>query len=110
MQNEQLINVVSQKFDKLPSLPGIVIKLVEAFGKNELDTNEIGQIISTDAVLAAKILKHANSSFYGFSSKITTVEHAIRMLGLNTVKPIALSFSLINWLNHYTKRTRALIQ
>ena len=95
MQNAQLINTISEKIEKLPTLPGIAIKLIEAVGKKEPDINEISRIISTDAVLAAKILKLVNSSFYGFASKITTVEHAIRILGLNTVKSLALSFSLI---------------
>lgn len=95
MQNAQLINTISEKIEKLPTLPGIAIKLIEAVGKKEPDINEISRIISTDAVLAAKILKLVNSSFYGVASKISTVEHAIKLLGLNTVKSLALSFSLI---------------
>jgi len=95
MQNTKLINTISEKIEKLPTLPGIAIKLIEAVGKNEPDINEISRIISTDAALATKIIKLVNSSFYGFASKITTVEHAIKMLGLNTVKSLALSFSLM---------------
>jgi len=95
MQNARLINTISEKIEKLPTLPGIAIKLIEAVGKSDPDVNEIGRIISTDAVLTAKILKLVNSSFYSFASKITTVDHAIKILGLNTVKSLALSFSLI---------------
>ena len=87
------------KADNLPTLPGIAIKLLQAVQKQEPNINEISKILSSDIALAAKILKMVNSSFYSLSSRITTVDHAIKLLGLNTVKNLALSFSLITVLH-----------
>lgn len=98
MKNLQDIQFLAIKTDNLPTLPAIAIKLLQAVQKDEPNTIEIGKILSNDVALTAKILKLVNSSFYGLSSSITTVDHAIKLLGLNTVKNLALSFSLITGL------------
>jgi diguanylate cyclase (GGDEF)-like protein len=85
--------------DNLPTLPGIAAKLLQAFQKENPDIDEIGKILSTDPPLSAKVLKIVNSSFYSLPSKITTVNHAIKLLGINSVKNLALSFSLVNKFN-----------
>jgi diguanylate cyclase (GGDEF)-like protein len=83
----------------LPTLPGIALRLLQAVQKNEPNIDEIGDIISTDPPLSAKILKIVNSSFYSIPTNITSVHHAIKMLGLSSVKNLALSFSLVNKFN-----------
>ena len=95
MKDTQVINSIAGKIENLPTLPGIAIKLLQAVQKNEPNISEIGEILSKDVALTAKILKLVNSSFYSLSSRITTVDHAIKLLGLNTVKNLALGFSLI---------------
>jgi HD-like signal output (HDOD) protein len=95
MKDTEAINSIAGKIENLPTLPGIAIKLLQAVQKNEPNISEIGEILSKDVALTAKILKLVNSSFYSLSSRITTVDHAIKLLGLNTVKNLALGFSLI---------------
>lgn len=95
MKDTQVINSIAGKVENLPTLPGIAIKLLQAVQKKEPNISELGEIISKDVVLTAKILKLVNSSFYSLYSRITTVDHAIKLLGLNTVKNLALGFSLI---------------
>jgi len=89
--------------ENLPTLPGIAIRILKAVQKKEPDINEISDIISTDPPLSAKVLRLANSSFYNLPAKITSVLHSIKMLGINTVKNIALGFSLVN--NYQSKKT-----
>ena len=84
------------KTNNLPTLPGIAARLLEAFQAEKPDINEIGDIISADPVLTSKILKIVNSSFYSLLSKITSVKHAINLMGLKAVQNLALSFSLVN--------------
>ena len=95
MKDTQAINSIAGKIENLPTLPGIAIRLLQAVQKEEPNISEIGEIISKDVALTAKILKLVNSSSYSLSSRITTVDHAIKLLGLNTVKNLALGFSLI---------------
>jgi HD-like signal output (HDOD) protein len=91
--------------ENLPTLPGIAAKLLQAFQKENPDINEIGEILSTDPPLSAKVLKIVNSSFYSLPSKITSVNHAIKLLGINSVKNLALSFSLVNKFNNKISKT-----
>jgi diguanylate cyclase (GGDEF)-like protein len=95
MQTDTAFDIIFLKMDRLPTLPGIAIRLLEAVQKEEPDLKEIGNIISMDPPLSAEVLKIINSAFYGLSSKVTSVFHAINMLGINTVKNLALSFTLV---------------
>jgi diguanylate cyclase (GGDEF)-like protein len=95
MQTDTTFDVIFLKMDRLPTLPGIAMRILEAVQKEDPDLKEIGKIISTDPPLSAEVLKIVNSAFYGLPSKVTTVFHAINLLGINTVKNLALSFSLV---------------
>ena len=81
--------------NKLPTLPGIAIKILEAVQKEHPDLKEIGEILATDPPLSAEVLRLINSSLYSLPRKVTSVFHAVNMLGLNTVKNLALSFALV---------------
>jgi diguanylate cyclase (GGDEF)-like protein len=83
-----------QKFDRLPSMPGVAIKLIEAIQKPNPDIREITRHISSDAALSARLLKIINSPFYGLLNKITTIDQAIKLLGLMAVKNLSLSLLL----------------
>ena len=82
MQTDSAFDVISLKMERLPTLPGIAMRMLEAVQKEDPDLAEIGNIISTDSPLSAEVLKIINSSFYGLPSKITSVYHAINMLAL----------------------------
>lgn len=86
--------LVSHK-TKLPTLPGIAMKILEAVQKERPDLQEIGEILATDPPLSAEVLRLINSSFYSLPHKVTSVFHAVNMLGINTVKNLALSFALV---------------
>jgi diguanylate cyclase (GGDEF)-like protein len=95
MHSYQDLKVLSQKIGKLPTLPGVAIKILQAMREETPNIGKISEIISADAPLSAKVLRVVNSPFYGLSNKITSVHQAIVYLGLNTVKNLALSFSLL---------------
>ena len=95
MPTDTAFDVIFLKMDRLPTLPGIAMRILEAVQKEDPDLQEIGKIISTDPPLSVEVLKIVNSAFYGLPSKVTTVSHAINLLGINTVKNLALSFSLV---------------
>ena len=92
--HDHKMETILHKFDHLPTMPGVAIKLIETIQKQDPDIREIDRLISSDATLAAKVLKLVNSSSYGLVSKITTIDQAIRLLGLNTVKNLSLSLIL----------------
>jgi two-component system cell cycle response regulator len=80
----------------LPSLPAIAIQVLDLAQSEEADIAEIARIISRDPALSCKILKTVNSSFYGRSQSVSTVSHALVILGLQSVKTLVLGFSLVS--------------
>jgi two-component system cell cycle response regulator len=86
---------LSEKIGKLPTLPGVAMQILEAMRRETPNIKEISEIISSDAPLSAKVLQVVNSPFYGLANKITSVHQAMVYLGLNTVRNLALSFSLL---------------
>ncbi|MCU0578777.1 MAG: HDOD domain-containing protein, partial [Desulfobacterota bacterium] len=79
----------------LPTLPGVAMKILEAVRSEETSLNVIADILSKDPPLTAKILGLINSAFYRLPSKVTSISHAVKLLGIQTVKKVALSFSLV---------------
>jgi len=75
---------------ELPTLPHVVQKLASTIGRPNVSAEEIGMLIEKDQVLSAKVLRLANSPFYGFPARIASVGHAVVVLGLNVVKGLTL--------------------
>ncbi len=93
--NQQLLDRVLRS-PRLPSLPTIAIEVIELVQQKDVNIKQIAHTISHDPALSSKILKTVNSSFYGQAHAISTVSHALVILGLNSVKTLALGFSLMS--------------
>jgi diguanylate cyclase (GGDEF)-like protein len=97
--NQSLLDSVLQS-PRLPSLPTIAIEVIDLVQQKDVNIKQIAHTISHDPALSSKILKTVNSSFYGQAHSIATVSHALVILGLNSVKTLALGFSLVPNLKH----------
>lgn len=84
------------KIDKLPTLPFVVTALNDLIRNPQTSAADIHKIIMKDQSLSSRILKLVNSSFYGFSERISSISHAIVILGFNTVKNVALTASVFD--------------
>jgi two-component system cell cycle response regulator len=80
---------------RLPTLPAIAMQVIELTQRPEIDLKEIATLVMNDQALSSKILRTVNSSYYGLSKRCGTINQAMVYLGLNTVKTLALGFSLI---------------
>lgn len=85
-----------QKIETIPTIPVVGRKVVELAGDEEAVFKDLVQIIEKDQALAAKVLRVANSAFYGFLSKVNSLEHALVILGVDEVRSIALGISVYN--------------
>lgn len=79
---------------KLPSLPAIVLKIIDLAGNADTNLTQISHYISLDPALTAKIIKTANSPLYRSRYPISNIHQATSILGTYGVITIALSFSL----------------
>ncbi len=85
-----------EKIHGLPTLPAMLGAVNKLVMNPRTSAKDVAQIISTDPALTSKILQVVNSPFYGFSNRITTITHAIVILGFNTMKSIVLSSSIFD--------------
>ena len=82
----------------LPSMPAVAIQILDLCQREEPKMDEIAKLIGSDPALSAKLLRLTNSPMYGLKCQVRTVSHAICLLGLSAVRPLALSFSLVKGL------------
>lgn len=91
-----LSKYLNNTFDYLPILSKSDIEILRLLNNKEITFNFISEIINKNHSLAARILAIANSPAYGFPKKISTVEMAISILGIEAVKDLVIGFSIIN--------------
>ncbi len=77
--------------DSLPTLPSVVTKVSELVDNPSASAGDINEVISHDLALSSKILKLVNSAYYGFPRRISSITHAVVILGFQTIRNIALS-------------------
>ena len=89
MIDGKLKDIVSS-IDTLPSLPSVYEKLQEKIREPEVSLDDIGEIISQDIAMTAKILQLVNSAFFGLYQTVESPARAVKLLGLDTVKDLVL--------------------
>jgi len=98
MANQRFIAAINGYIEKMPSLPTSVAKILEVCNDPKASPADLNRIISIDPVLMGKVMKLINSAYYGLNQEITSLVRAIIMLGINTVKNLALSTAVLSTL------------
>lgn len=80
----------------LPALPEVVFQLVRSLEDPHLDLASLEEQIATDQALSTKLLRVANSSFYGLLRQVGTVRDAAMVLGFGALRSMAIATSTIN--------------
>jgi len=83
----------------IPSLPTSVTKVLEICNNPQTSPADLNHVISLDPVLVGRVLKLINSAYYGLGQPVTSLARAIIMLGINTVKNLALSTAVMGHLS-----------
>jgi len=92
--SEITLQTVVADLDRLPALPEVVRDLMDYLQHPEVDVGQIAQRIARDPALAAKLLRVANSSFYGLQSQVATKPDALIVLGLRAVRTMVTGAAL----------------
>lgn len=86
MSNTLSYDDVVRTLDDLPSLPAVVMELLNSIDQDDVDISVLAKKVSYDQALTAKTLRLANSSLYGLQVKVTTIQQAITYLGFQTTR------------------------
>lgn len=85
---------LSENIKDLPTLPVVANNIIQITQNPKSSALEVGKAISQDQALTSKVLRMANSAYYGFPQKITTINHAIVILGFSTIRNLVLAVSV----------------
>ncbi len=89
LQNEVLSTLVS-RMGALPALPETYVQLVDKLESGKANPGEVGEIISRDVGMSAKILQLVNSAFFGLVRKVESIQQAVVYLGMDTIQALVL--------------------
>ncbi|MDY6935835.1 MAG: HDOD domain-containing protein [Spirochaetota bacterium] len=103
MEKKELREIIYSKIEELPTLPAVVPKLLSLIEDSKSNASDITDVISHDPALTSKILKVANSAYYGFSEQISELNKSVTLLGFNMVKSLALSIGVMKSLPTFKK-------
>jgi len=91
---------VIQQIRDLPVLPAIAQDLMKP-GEEDVDIHVITRKVSLDQALSAKTLRFANSSFYGLQSRVTTIQQAVTLIGVDAVRHVVTANALTSYFPQY---------
>ena len=90
------MHVVFDNVKQLPSIPIVVQQLISNLSDPDLNMESLSRQINLDQSLSASVLKIANSAYYGARRKVASVQDAAMILGINTVRSVAVMAGLIS--------------
>ena len=95
---ENFTEKIDEYIGKMPSLPVSLSKVLEVCDNMYASAADLNHVISLDPVLVGRVLKLLNSAYYGLNQRVTNLVRAIIMLGINTIKNLALSSAILGTL------------
>lgn len=79
---------------QLPTLPAVAIGLLDLAKDPETEIRDVIDLVKSDPAISAKLVKAANSTFFGFRSEVRSIDRAVPLLGTTVTTSLSLSFSL----------------
>jgi HD-like signal output (HDOD) protein len=95
MEKQQLTMILQNYIHKLPPLSPTVGKILQVCNDPRTSPVDLNQVIGLDPVLMGKVMRLINSAYYSLPNQVTSLVRAIIMLGINTVKNLALSTAVL---------------
>jgi HD-like signal output (HDOD) protein/CheY-like chemotaxis protein len=98
LEDESIKRIVSET-ETLPSLPAVYTEIIRELQSTDPSVKKVGEIISADMAMTAKILQVVNSAFFGLVRKISNPKEAVMLLGTETIKALVLSVKIFSEFN-----------
>ena len=89
--NIDKISILISKINSIPTLPTVACKVMEITADPNSSANDLTKVILPDISLSTKLLKMANSTFFGATRGVNSLQHAITVLGFKEVRNLVIS-------------------
>lgn len=91
-----MLNDIVHRVDNLPALPHVTHRVLTLTSDPKTTIAELADTITNDQVLTVKVLRMANSAYYGYARRIFSINEALIILGFSTVRNLVLAASVFN--------------
>ncbi|MCP4671282.1 MAG: HDOD domain-containing protein [Desulfobacula sp.] len=93
---DKILRMVQKKESELPTLSGVVDRIISVASDEKTTTEELAEIISHDSGMTGTLLKLANSVYYAQQTSVETVKRAITVIGFDEIVGIALAMGVLS--------------
>lgn len=93
MKQSALEKIILETID-IPSLPPVAMKVLQLISSDNSSIKELEDILSKDQSFSARLLRIANSPYYGKNRTVDSISSAIILIGFNTMKSLVVAASL----------------
>jgi putative nucleotidyltransferase with HDIG domain len=93
MDNKNLDHY-TREIERIPTIPVISKEVLTLLSDEDVSIKKLAQVIEKDQSMTVRILKMANSAFYGTLSRVSSIDHALVILGIAEIRSILMAFSI----------------
>jgi putative nucleotidyltransferase with HDIG domain len=93
---EERVHRSVNRLQSLPALSSVVAKVLSLADSPTVSGQQVAEVVGKDQSMVTAILKIVNSPFYGLNRRVSSINHAVILLGYRTIRNVALSTSLVN--------------
>lgn len=101
---EKLLLPTRQNLERLPSLPQVLLKILDAVSHDTADFHRLAEIIRHDSAIASRLINVANSSYYRRKQACDSVDRALMYLGMETVKTLVITAAVKQYFGHFNQQ------
>lgn len=94
--DQEIIRSITQLIDQLPALPLVVQRILNLLHREETSPRQMAEVISLDPALAARVLRLVNSALFALAEPVTTVQHAVRLLGFGEIRNLTIGLKIMD--------------
>lgn len=94
---DQFTNKILARIRQIPSFPENIQSLVQAIDREDTSASDIAAMVENDPAISTNILRLANSAFYGFLGKVSSIRDAVVLIGLREVKNLVLGTTVLKF-------------
>lgn len=93
------LDTIVEKVNDIPALPQIVLRIMKMTNDPDVTAHDINKVLNQDQSMTARVLRLANSAYYGYARRIASVTDAVVLLGFNTIRSIVMAAAVSEMLS-----------
>lgn len=81
---------------RLPQIPLVMQQVIASLRDENVSITKLAELVANDQVISAKVLRLANSSYYGAGRNVAGISDAVKLIGLNAFRNLVIASSMVS--------------